>query len=277
MRRNAVRVSLLSAVLLAGSAPAFAQADDFEFDVDLELALAVDVSRSMDVEEQRVQREGYIAAFRHPDVIDAVLSGPLGKIAVTYFEWAGPGDRVLVVPWMEIASADDGDAFATKLEGAPKMRESGTSISGAILYAAGTFGGEFNGYRQTVDISGDGPNNSGRPVVEARDWMLERGVTINGLPIMLNRVFGNGPFGIENLDVYYQDCVIGGPGAFTIAVRSPDEFAEAIRRKLILEIAGVPPRVVYAAATEREPRVDCMIGEKSRRGLFNWQDRDQGR
>jgi hypothetical protein len=178
---------------------------------------------------------------------------------------------------MEIGSAEDGESFATKLEGAPEMRESGTSISGAILYAAGMLGGPFKGYRQTVDISGDGPNNSGRPVVEARDWLLERGVTINGLPIMLNRVFGNGPFGIENLDVYYQDCVIGGPGAFTIAVRSPEEFGEAIRRKLILEIAGAPARIIYAAAAVGEPRIDCLIGEKSRRGLFNWDERDQSR
>lgn len=267
MRRLAARLSLFALVSSAAT-PAFAQAD--EFDVDLELALAVDVSRSMDVEEQRTQREGYIAAFRHPDVIEAVRTGPLGKIAVTYFEWAGPGDRRMIVPWTVIETAGDGDAFAASLERQPITRESGTSISGAMFYAAGLFGQTYNGWRQTVDISGDGPNNSGRAVAQTRDWLLERGVTINGLPIMLNRVFGFGPYGIPELDIYYEDCVIGGPGAFAIPVRSPDEFAEAIRRKLILEIAGLPPRIMPAAQMVREPRIDCLIGEKSRRSMFNW-------
>ena len=108
-------------------------------------------------------------------------------------------------------------------------------------------------------------------MVESRDWLLKRGVTINGLPIMLNRVYGYGPFGIPNLDAYYEECVIGGPGAFIIPVRSPDEFAEAIRRKLILEIAGLPPRVVLVAEAGSAEPVDCLIGEKSRRGRFDWE------
>jgi hypothetical protein len=244
--------------------------DDFDFDVDVELVLAVDVSRSMDAEEQRIQREGYIAAFRHPDVIEAIQSGPLGRIAVTYFEWAGVGDRSVLVPWMVVANAADGDALAAMLDGAAQVRVSGTSISGAILQAGGLFGQAFKGYRRTVDISGDGPNNAGRAVEEARDWLLQRGATINGLPIMLNRTYGYGPYGVPDLDIYYQDCVIGGPGAFTIAVRSPDEFAQAIRRKLILEIAGLPPRLMFAAEVEAQPRVDCLIGEKMRRGLSDY-------
>ena len=270
MLRFATRLSATALTCVSLSLPAFGQADDF-FDVDLELALAVDVSRSMDTEEQRVQREGYIEAFRHPDVIDAIRTGPLGRIAVTYFEWAGPGDRVTIVPWMLIETAEDGSAFAAQLERASITRQSGTSISGAIRYAGGLFGETFNGYRRVVDISGDGPNNAGSPVEEARDWLLEQGVIINGLPIMLNRVYGHGPFGIPELDIYYEDCVIGGPGAFVIAVRSPEEFAEAIRRKLILEIAGIQPRIMFASEVVAEPRTDCMIGEKTRRGMFRWE------
>jgi hypothetical protein len=272
MRQVAARISFIGLLLASAPVPAFAQADDFEFDVDLELVLAVDVSRSMDVTEQRVQREGYIAAFRHPDVIEAIASGPLGKIAVTYFEWAGPGHRTIVVPWRLVGSAGEGEEFAALLEGSGQNRQSGTSISGAILQAGGLFGRAYTGYRQAVDISGDGPNNSGRPVLEARNWLLNRGVTINGLPIMLNRVYGFGAFGIPNLDAYYEDCVIGGPGAFIVPVRSPDEFAEAIRRKLILEIAGLPPRIMLAQQIEEEAGpVDCLIGEKSRRGRFDWE------
>src|SRR5690606_23507744 len=112
-------------------------------------------------------------------------------------------------------------------------------------------------------ISGDGPNNAGRPVVEARDWLVDQGVTINGLPIMLNQVFGYGPFGIPDLDVYYEDCVIGGPGAFVVPVRNEAEFADAIRRKLILEIAGLQPRIMFASATlVADGPTDCLIGEK---------------
>ena len=198
----------------AGLSAASAQSDDFDYDVDLELVLAVDVSRSMDPEEQRIQRTGYIEALRHPDVIDAAMSGPLGRIAVTYFEWAGPGDRTMIVPWTVIGGAADADAFAARLETAATTRISGTSISGAILYGGGLFGKAFNGYRRTIDISGDGPNNAGPPVVEARDWIVSRGVTVNGLPMMLNRPTAFGPYGIPNLEIYYEDCVIGGPGAF---------------------------------------------------------------
>lgn len=250
---------------VAGTASALAQVDDF-YDVDLELALGVDVSRSMDAEEQRVQREGYFAAFRHPDIIAAIRSLPLGRIAVTYFEWAGPGDRAMVVPWMTIANADDAEAFSGRLAEAPPTRESGTSISGAMLYAGGLFGRDYSGYRRTLDISGDGPNNGGPPVLETRDWLVAQGVTINGLPIMINRAVPAGPFEIPNLDVYYADCVIGGPGAFMIPVDGMDNFAEAVRRKLVLEISGLPATVTPAVLRQGEPRVDCLVGEKTRRG-----------
>jgi hypothetical protein len=267
MRPSVARLVGVAFIASVWSAPAVAQIDDF-YDVDLELVLAVDVSRSMDMEELRVQREGYIQAFLHPDLIEAIRTGPFGRIAVTYFEWAGPGDRRLIVPWTLIESAEDGAVFAAHLERNPITRASGTSISGAILFAGGLFGQTYNGLRQVVDISGDGPNNAGTPVLDAREWLLERGVTINGLPIMLQRVYGHGPYGIPDLDIYYEDCVIGGPGAFVVPVRTPEEFSEAIRRKLILEIAGLPPQVMYASAHAAEPRIDCLIGEKSRRGFF---------
>lgn len=269
MRSGFARYCLGAWFTLAGTSLAFAQADDFDFNVDLELVLAVDVSRSMDVEEQRIQREGYVAAFRHPDIVDAVRSGALGRIAVTYFEWAGAGDQaVVVVPWTLIESATDAEAFADQLGTASRARLPGTSISGAMAQAGDLFGLAYRGYRQAVDISGDGPNNSGRPVEPARDRLVAQGVTINGLPIMLNTVSALGYGGIPNLDRYYQDCVIGGPGAFVIAVRSMGEFAEAIRRKLILEIAGLPAQVIRAAEVVAEAKTDCLIGEKTFRGLY---------
>ena len=264
-------VSFLGVLALASAGAggsACAQADDFAFDVDLELVLAVDVSRSMDIEEQHVQRDGYVAAFRHPDVIDAIRTGPLGKIAVTYLEWAGAGHRTVVVPWTVIADTDDAEAFADRLTVAPVSRISGTSISSALYFAASLFGEVHTGYRQTIDVSGDGPNNAGRPVEPSRDEIVARGVTINGLPIMLREVNTFSAYGVPNLDVYYEDCVIGGPGSFVIPVRDIDDFASAIRQKLILEIAGREPEFMYAAEVEEAPRVDCLVGEKSRRAWY---------
>ena len=242
--------------------------------VDLELVLAVDVSRSMDLDEQRLQREGYVEALRHPEVIDAIASGGLGRIAITYVEWAGPGYHSVIVPWTIIAGRAEAEAVSAKIAAAPLMRETGTSISSSLLFAAGLFEQEFaSGMRQAIDISGDGPNNMGIPVLQSRDWVLRQGITINGLPIILKNTFSYGPYGIPNLDVYYEDCVIGGPGAFVITVDEPGEFKEAIRRKLVLEIAGLPPRLIQAAETPKAaPRVDCMIGEKSRRDWM-WNQR----
>ena len=126
------------------------------------------------------KREGYVAAFRNPEVMRAIRSGPLGRIAVTYFEWSGQGLHWQVVPWSLIASRDDADAFAARLEVAPPMSGSSTSISSALAYAVGQFGAAFNGYRQTIDVSGDGVNNSGYPVDQVRASVVRRGITING-------------------------------------------------------------------------------------------------
>jgi hypothetical protein len=260
---------LMLAVLPAASAVSAAA----EVEVDLELVLAVDVSRSMDVDEQRLQRRGYVDAFRHAEVIRAIGRGEFGRIAVTYFEWAGRGTQTPIVPWTLIAGRRDAEAFAAALAAAPLTQQGGTSISSAFFYAGGRFDNGFRGTRLAVDVSGDGPNNSGMPVDQIRDWLIARGVTINGLPIMVKRNYSYGPIEIDNLDVYYEDCVIGGPGAFMITVDDIRRFRTAIRRKLVLEIAGLPPHLMLAAeGGQKEARVDCQVGEKARRAWI-WRDR----
>ena len=259
MHRFCSLLSALGFISLAG--PAMAQVD-----VDLELVLAVDVSRSMDYDEQQLQRDGYVNAFRHPEVLQAIASGAVGRIAVTYMEWAGPSYQQVLVPWMTIGGRDDAEVFAALLEKAPIMRETGTSISGGLIGAARLFQSSgARGLRQAIDVSGDGPNNMGLPVVPMRDQVIEQGITINGLPVVLKTSSYFGGINIPNLDVYYEDCVIGGPGAFMITVDDPAGFEKAIRRKLVLEIAGLPPRLMPAAEPFRPaPRIDCMIGEKTR-------------
>jgi hypothetical protein len=252
-------------LLLLAAAPAAAE----EVDVDLELVLAVDVSRSMDPEEQALQKEGYLAALQHPEVIAAIRAGFLGRIAVTYVEWAGPGLQEIIAPWTVVDGDDSAKALADGIAAQPVSFLRATSISSALVFAAGLFDGNgFRSPRQVVDVSGDGPNNMGLPVLEARAFALSRGITINGLPIMVNASYFSG-YSIPNLDVYYEDCVIGGPGAFIITVSSMERFAEAVRRKLVLEIAGAPARIAPAQFAERERRIDCLIGEKLRR---RWMD-----
>ncbi|MGE0006449.1 MAG: DUF1194 domain-containing protein [Parvibaculaceae bacterium] len=234
-----------------------------EAPVDLELVLAVDVSRSMDIDEQALQRNGYVAAFRHEDVIAAIASGPSGRIAVSYVEWAGPAFQTTLVPWTVIDGAAAAHAFADRLTAAPMTREHGTSISNGLNYVGPSFEGNgFAGERRVIDVSGDGPNNMGVPVDVARDPLIAAGVTINGLPIMIKRAGGFAS--IENLDIYYEDCVIGGAGAFLVPVTDIQKLASAIRRKLVLEIAARPAGFVKASDAKAEPRIDCMIGEKLR-------------
>lgn len=247
------------ASMLAMASPAVA-----EESVDLELVLAVDASSSMGFAELLLQRDGYVAAFRHPAVIDVIGAGSHGRIAVTYVEWAGPELRRVVVPWRILADAADAQAFAAELGSAPVGIGSQTSISGGLLFAALLFDQNgVTGTRRAIDVSGDGANNVGVGIVDARDRIVGAGITINGLPIVI-RPTELDARGVD-LNAYYQDCVIGGPGAFTIAVDDPAGFRVAIRRKLVLEIAGLPPRLMPAAAplTSR-PRVDCLIGEKMR-------------
>ncbi len=232
--------------------------------VDIELVLAVDVSWSMDYEEQKLQREGYVAALRHPDVRAAIARGDWQRIALTYLEWAGNDLDRVVVPWTIIESDADADAFAAALEAAPIGRMRRTSISSAIRRSAAMFDNGIDGMRRVIDVSGDGPNNMGIAVTAARDEALAEGIVINGLPIMIKRANPGGYFNLEALDIYYEDCVIGGFGSFMITVESADQFAAAIRRKIILEIASAAPQVIRAAwrAPGSPPRVDCMVGEK---------------
>ncbi len=259
MRRMAF--GLLAAVIATLSLSPAVRASDTP--VDLELVLAVDVSRSMDMDEQALQRNGYVEAFRHNDVIDAISSGPHGRIAVSYVEWAGPDFQMTLVPWTVIDGSAAANGFADRLAAAPITREHGTSISSGLIYVGPSFAANgVEGARRVVDVSGDGPNNMGVPVTIARDPLIAAGVTINGLPIMIKRPGGFAA--IENLDVYYEDCVIGGTGAFLVPVTDIQKLATAIRRKLVLEIAERTAPVVKASEAKAEPRIDCMIGEKLR-------------
>jgi hypothetical protein len=241
-------------------------------EVDLQLVLAVDVSRSMDADEQRLQRLGYVEAFRHPAVIKAIQAGVIGRIAVTYVQWAGAGLQEVVVPWSLVDGAASAAAFADRLAAVPLIAWRRTSISGGLDFSAGLFeGSSFRSEPRVIDISGDGPNNAGATVTLARDRAVAAGIVINGLPVLLKTGRGIGFFDIDRLDRYYEDCVIGGFGAFIVSVREAAEFATAIRRKLILEIAGARPHLVPAQARAPEERMDCLIGEKL------WQEFMRGR
>ena len=247
---------------LAGiAAPKPAMTEPHRETVDLELILAVDVSASMSLAEQRVQRDGYVSAFRHPDVVRAIEFGPRGMIAVSYFEWAGPGYQRVVLPWTIIGSDGEARRFADALAVQPIAREAGTSISAGLLLAEQLFAhSRFVGERRVVDVSGDGPNNAGPPVAPVRDRLAASGVTINGLPVSLRRDGSNNfeTFGQNYLNSYFDHCVIGGPDAFVIEIDDLTLFEVAIRRKLVREIAGLPSRPKLA--TYNPPRhsgFDC--------------------
>lgn len=254
----------LARLLSASCLLAFPQAAPAEAEeVDLQLVLAVDVSRSMDTDEQRLQRQGYIGAFLDPEVVGAIRSGMLGRIAVTYLEWAGSGLQQIVVPWSVVSDAGSAADFAARLAAAPIESHRRTSISSALMFSAALF--EDSGHtssRSVIDISGDGPNNQGLGVEMARDTVLGRGIVINGLPVVLKYGTPAGFFEISDLDVYYEDCVIGGFGSFIVTVRHASEFSAAIRRKLILEIAGRVPTLTPVQQFPRGPRTDCFVGEK---------------
>ena len=245
----------------------FADRSPSAIPVDTELVLAVDVSYSMDPEEQALQREGYITGITSREFMQALRGGMHGKVAVSYFEWAGPYDQKIVVPWRLIDGPEAADAFANEMARAPYRRASRTSISGALTFAKPLFDGSgYRGIRRVVDVSGDGANNSGGPVTLVRDDLVASGITINGLPIMLKRP-SSFTMDIENLDVYYEDCVIGGPGAFVVPIRSREQFKEATRTKLVLEIAGRTPQRRIIPAQARATRISCSIGEQM------WRDR----
>ena len=263
-------VLLLALAFCALAAVSSASAKNGTRPVDVELVLAVDVSYSMDPEEQRLQREGYFEALRSPMVLEAIRRGIHGRIALAYVEWAGSPSQEIVADWTVIENREDVERFIGTIRSKPPKRLSRTSISGAIDFAtAMILGNDFEGLRQVIDVSGDGTNNQGRIVTAARDDAVAQGIVINGLPIVLNK----NPASyrdIDELDVYYTDCVIGGPGAFMIPIRERSQFADATRTKLILEISGLAvPRddARIIPAQLKEPRVSCTVGERL------WQER----
>ena len=237
--------------------------------VDLELVLAVDVSLSMDLDEQRLQREGYVAAFRDPEIHKAITSGPHARIAVTYIEWAGATSQAVIMPWTILDSPAAAEAFASKLEQVPIIRARFTSISSALSFSRDLFAGSgAAGIRRVIDVSGDGPNNAGFPVQPIRDEVVAAGIVINGLPIMLKAPTSS-MFDIAELDRYYAHCVIGGTGAFLVPVRELAEFKLAIRRKLLLEISGLmPPVRIIPVQNTQDDGFDCLVGEKLWRGFY---------
>jgi hypothetical protein len=263
-------------VASALSLPAFAQSPIAQnpapggVAVDLELVLAVDVSGSIDQEEALLQREGYLAALTSPEVIRAATSGALGKIAIAYVEWAGEGYIRTVADWHLVEDEATVARFAREVAVSPIVGGRRTSISGVVDYALPMFDDNgFAGTRRIIDISGDGPNNSGVPVLDARARAIAAGVGINGLAILND---GPGPLGypsLDDLDIYYEECVIAGPGAFVLVAEGLRDFGNAIRRKLVLEIADLMP--------DRQPGpnrgsgftpatgYDCMVGERQLR------------
>lgn len=225
--------------------------------VDVALVLAVDVSYSMDQEEVELQRRGYVEAFRSSMAHRAIYDGVLGQIAVVYFEWSGPSGQWVIIPWTLIGAPEDAMAFAGRLESMPISRTlGGTSISGAVDFSLQLLADSpFTAIRQVIDISGDGINSHGRPVAQARDEAVLRGVTINGLSIRLKD--SSALPGAESVDEHYRNCVVGGQGAFTVPVRNLQEMAEAIRSKIIREIAALPVQSLIQHA-RTETRQDCQ-------------------
>jgi hypothetical protein len=255
------------AVWATPSGPRFADKSANAIPVDVELVLAVDVSYSMDPDEQALQREGYAKAFTSKEFMQALHEGAHGKIAVTYIEWAGQFDQRIIMPWRLIEGPESADAVAAEIAAAPTRRASRTSISGGLRFARSLFDHSgYRGVRRVIDVSGDGANNSGPPVAPMRDETVASGITINGLPIMLKRA-NPGTMDIKNLDVYYEDCVVGGAGAFVIPVRTREKFIEAIRTKMVLEVAGREPAPRVIPTSAKEPRISCLIGEQM------WHDR----
>ena len=232
-------------------------------EVDVELFLAVDVSRSMQPFELEIQRRGYAAALTSPEVQAAIGGGMLGRIAVTYVEWAGVHSQRTIVPWTLLQSPEHAARIAAQISANFDDAQRRTSISGVLDFAAASIdANRFDGLRRVIDVSGDGPNNMGDVVTKARDRVLARGMTINGLPLMTRDESITSRYNIADLDAYYTACVIGGTGAFVLPVTDWAEFEQAVRRKLVLEIAArpAPPARIWRA--QGATPYDCLIGEK---------------
>ena len=266
-RRRTLVGGALAAATVAGAAVAAPVA------VDLELVIATDVSRSISHEEALLQRQGIAEAFRNPAVIRAIESGFLGKIGVAYIDYSSRAFNRIVIDWTVVEGRESAASFASRLLAAPLTFGRRTSISDAIEQAREMIGSNaLDGTRRVIDVSGDGPNNFGNPVDAVRDATVSRRITINGLPILNRADAFDRRFYLADLDKYYLGCVIGGPGAFLVVAGSFADFARAIRRKLILEIAGTAPpgRLVRVSSPARSraspggyvyPR-GCDIGER---------------
>jgi hypothetical protein len=278
---KAFRAFLVSVLVLP--AAAVAQPLPRPTPVDLALVLAVDVSGSVDEEEARLQRKGYVDALSDPAIVSAITSGILRRAAVTYFEWAGDRWQVPVVDWKLIDGQESADAFANELAAAPIGGGPWTSISSAIDFAVALHeASPYEATRRVIDISGDGPNNTGSLVASSRDEAVAKRITINGLAIMNDRQnFGRTP--MPNLDLYYRHCVIGGHGSFVVVANGFKDFGRAIRRKLSLEIAGLQPADRSAGPVLSDGRVQspptgpggkrwippCDEGERRFRGVID--------
>jgi hypothetical protein len=245
MRRVRLLLAVLAAILLVGPAIAAEQ-------VDLLLVLASDVSRSVDAAKFKLQRDGYVAAISNPRVIEAIKSGPHGRIAICFIEWSGVGAQKVVIDWMMIDGAKAAQDFAGQLDEAQRSFADRTSISGGIDFAMAQLEhAPFQATRRTIDVSGDGTNNSGREVTAARDEALAQGVTINGLvilseqPLSWNADHTNPPGG---LDAYYRNNVTGGPNSFVMVAENFNTFGQAILNKLVAEVAAADRAERTAAA-----------------------------
>jgi uncharacterized protein DUF1194 len=234
----------LAALLALAGAAAFGQPARAEDDqADLLLVLAADISRSVDERKFRLQREGYANALVDPRVVRAMTAGPKGRIALTFMEWASDGDQIVVVDWTPVGSDAEAQGVAKRVREAPRAFMGRTSISTAIDGSMALLArSPFQAPRRVIDVSGDGTHNSGRPVTQARDEAIARGVTINGLvilsevPLPTNPLHTHPPGG---LTAYYENNVIGGPGAFVVEAESFEAFGQLLISKLIKEIAEV--------------------------------------
>jgi hypothetical protein len=234
---------VIALALAAGMAPLPALAEDGQ--VDLLLVLAADVSRSVDEKKFKLQREGYAAAISDPRVVQAMMAGPRGRIAVCFVEWASNGEQTVVIDWTTVASAADAQGLSGRMLAAPRSFIGRTSISAAIDYAMAHLArSPYQAPRRVIDVSGDGTNNSGRPVTVARDEAIAQGVTINGLVILSEVPLPTNPRHTHpegGLTAYYENNVIGRPGAFVLEAQSFESFGKLMISKLIKEIASAAP------------------------------------
>ena len=217
---------LVGVLLLCSAAPS--RADQ----VDVQLVLAIDSSSSVNMDEYYLQLEGYAAAFRHPDLLKAIQSGPERAVAVSLFEWSGPDQQILNFPWRILRDEASVNAFADELAVAPRLIIGGeTAIGSAVDYATQLFDStEASGGRRVIDVSGDGMSNRGRDPVDAREDALILGITINAVAILNEE---------PQLETYYKVFVIGGTGSFALAAQDYEDFRDVIVKKLIREIQTI--------------------------------------